>query len=202
MQRHLTVCVHSNFTVFRCFFAAYCNCIVDNLQFRFRYDYFINHACYFAASNRLVHEYHHDFNFCFKLCYYFSSLRCIDVHHYVFRLFDYCFQFSIVRIYRFTCFISYEFDLHLCQIFNFLISWFLEVRYFNFLYWTKHFMHFVQYSIYLCELLLAILDFLRQLHHQLVSIQILCCIQIQVQFNSILRWIWYECSLSCRMLFQ
>ncbi len=44
MQRHLTVCVHSNFAVFRCFFAAYCDCIIDNLQFRFRYDYFINHA--------------------------------------------------------------------------------------------------------------------------------------------------------------
>jgi len=180
LQHHLTVCVHWNFAVFRCFFAAYRDCIVNSLQFRFRYDYFIDHTCCFAASNRLVREYHHDFDFCFEFCYLFSSLRCIDVHHYVFRLFDYCFQFSIMCIYRFTCFISCKFNLHLCQIFDFLTSWFLKVRYFDLLYWTKHFMHFVQYSIYLCELLFAILDFLRQLCHWLISIQIICRVQIQI----------------------
>ena len=202
MQRHLTVCVYLNFAVFRCFFTAYCNCIVDSLQFHFRYDYFIDHACHFAAFNRLVREYHHDFDFCFEFCYLFSSLQCINVHYYVFRLFDYRFQFFIVCIYRFAHFISCEFNLHLCQIFDFLISWFLEVRYFNLLYWTKHYIHFVQYLIYLCKLLFAILDFLRQLHRWLILIQIICCIQIQIQFNDVLRWVWYECSLSCWMLFQ
>jgi len=99
LQRHLTVCVHLNFTVFMCFFVAYCNCIVDSLQFRFRYNYFADHACHLAAFNRLVREYHHDFDFCFELCYLFSSLWCVNVHHYVFRLFNYCFQFFIVCIY-------------------------------------------------------------------------------------------------------
>ena len=134
MQRHLTVCVYSNFAVFRYFFAAYRDCIIDSLQFRFHYDYFIDHACRLAAFNRLVREYHCDFNFCFEFCYLFSSLQCVDVHHYVFHLFDYCFQFSIVYIYCFACFISCKFNLHFCQIFNFLISWFLEVRNFNFFY--------------------------------------------------------------------
>ncbi len=138
---------------------------------------------------RLMREYHRDFNFCFEFYYLFSSLQCIDVHHYVFRLFNYCFQFFIVCIYCFTRFIFCKFDLHLCQIFNFLISWFLKVRYFNLLYWTKHFMHFVQYLIYLCELFFAILDFLKQLYRWLVSIQIICHVQIQIQFNDVLRWV-------------
>jgi len=125
LQHHLTVYIHLNFTVFRCFFAAYHVCIINNLQFRFRYDYFINHAYHLAAFNKLMHEYHHDFDFDFELCYLFSSLQCIDIHHYVFHLFDYCFQFSIVCIYHFTCFFSCKFNLHLCQIFNFLILWFL-----------------------------------------------------------------------------
>jgi len=157
----LTVCIHLNFAVFRCFFAAYRDCIINSLQFRFRYDYFINHACHLAAFNRLMREYYHDFNFCFELCYLFLSLRCIDVHHYVFRLFDYCFQFFIVCIYYFACFISCEFNLHLCQIFNFLISWFLEVRNFDFFYWIQYFLHFVQYSIYLRKSIFALLDFSR-----------------------------------------
>ena len=161
MQYHLTVCVYSNFAVFRCFFVAYRDCIINSLQFRFRYNYFINHACCFAASNRLVHEYHCSFDFCFELWYLFSSLQCINVHHYVFRLFDYCFQFSIVCIYHFARFISCKFDLHLCQIFNFLISWFLEVRNFNFFYWIQCFLHFVQYSIYLRKSIFALLDFSR-----------------------------------------
>ncbi len=161
MQHHLTVCIHSNFAVFRCFFAAYCNCIVNNLQFHFRYNYFVNHACHLAASNRLVCKYHCSFDFCFEFCYLFSSLRCVDVHHYVFRLFDYCFQFSIVCIYCFTHFISCKFDLHLCQIFNFLTSWFLEVRNFDFFYWIQCFLHFVQYSIYLRKFIFALLDFLK-----------------------------------------
>ncbi len=114
-----------------------------------------------AASNRFMREYHHDFDFCFELCYLFSSLRCVDVHHYVFRLFDYCFQFSIVCIYRFTRFISCEFNLHLCQIFDFLISWFLEVRNFDFFNWIQCFLHFVQYLIYLRESVFALLDFSR-----------------------------------------
>ncbi len=161
MQRHLTVCVHSNFAVFRCFFAAYRDCIVDSLQFRFHYDYFIDHACCLAASNRLVCKYYHDFDFCFELCYLFLSLQCINVHYYVFRLFNYCFQFSIVCIYCFAYFISCKFNLHLCQIFDFLISWFLEVRNFDFFYWIQCFLHFVQYSIYLRESVFALLDFLR-----------------------------------------
>ncbi len=161
MQHHLTVCVHSNFAVFRCFFAAYHDCIINSLQFRFHYDYFVDHACYFATFNRLVCEYHHDFDFWFELCYLFLSLWCIDVHHYVFRLFDYCFQFSIVCIYHFTRFIFCEFNLHLCQIFNFLTSWFLKVRNFNFFYWIQCFLHFVQYSIYLHESVFALLDFSR-----------------------------------------
>ncbi len=161
MQRHLTVCVHSNFAVFRCFFAAYRDCIINSLQFRFHYDYFVDHACHLAASNRLMHEYHCNFDFCFELCYLFLSLQCINIHHYVFHLFDYCFQFSIVCIYCFACFIFCEFDLHLCQIFKFLISWFLKVRNFSFFYWIQCFLHFVQYLIYLHKSIFALLDFSR-----------------------------------------
>jgi len=78
----LTVHVHSNFAVFKCFFAAHCNCIVNSLQFRFRYDDFVWNACHFAASNKFMHKYHCCFDFCFDFCYLFSNLRCIYVHHW------------------------------------------------------------------------------------------------------------------------
>ena len=64
------------------------------MQFRFRYDDFAWNACCFAAFNKFMRKYHCCFDFCFNFCYLFSNLRCVCVHHYVFRLFDF-FSFFI-----------------------------------------------------------------------------------------------------------
>ncbi len=40
------------------------------------------------SLKQFMHEYHCHFSFCFNLCCLFSSLRCVDIYHYVFRLFD------------------------------------------------------------------------------------------------------------------
>ncbi len=51
-----------------CFSAAYCDCIANSLQFRFRCDYFVRNACRFAESDDFMREYHCRSSFCFDLC--------------------------------------------------------------------------------------------------------------------------------------
>jgi len=61
-----------------------------------------------------------------------------------------------VQIDHFASFAFCKFGLNSCQMLNFLTSWFLEVRNFNFFYWIQCFLHFVQYSIYLRESVFAL----------------------------------------------